>query len=193
MNLLGRNKSGEFCLVSISMRQDSYVVAVTYLHNDGNLRVRGGEWAEKSRDVAEFKARHVYSEKKKKKGYEEVSTDELPLAGWVHLAVDLDNYVSQDEMLEMIKNARLERYVEFSCVIGIEDRFDEDLEYLAIKDEEEDGFYYVYDRYGKKCHCHDSRFSRLELTERALEAHADDEYACPACEDSQYGCANCTS
>lgn len=57
-----------------------------------------------------------------------MSTEQLPPRGRVCLAADLDGYVSSEDMLEIVQRASLERYVEFSCVLRVEDSFDEALE-----------------------------------------------------------------
>jgi hypothetical protein len=170
MNELMRSiETGEFYLIGVRMTVDgNYEVLSHFLLADGTIRARGGASVHKSERHAKNKVRSMIRTKKKRE-YVCVDMAWLPRRAVKYLQADLDKYVTPEEMKRMVAEAALERYVEFDCVTGIEDRFDEGVEYLALADTEEDEFYYVYDRNGVKCHCHKSRFSRLEPTERAVE------------------------
>jgi len=169
MNLLAMNDDGHFYLASVWVEVDGkYVVSATYLLPDGTRRAEGGRYEFELKDSAVDKCRRLMRAKRRIKGYNQVGLDRLPAPGRRFLKPELDEYVPPEQMLRMVSEAARERYVEFECVTGIEDRFDEGVEYLALQDEE-DGFYDVWDRFGVQCRCHESRFSRLEPTERAME------------------------
>jgi hypothetical protein len=179
MNALMRNKdSGEFYLIGVHMTPSGeYEVVSRYLHPDGSTRVKGGSTVCLTQDSAIKRVRSMIRMKKKKRLKEkrcfaEVDLRTLPEKALKYLQANLDEYIPPEEMQRLVEEAILERYVEFECAVGLEDRFDEGVEYLAIKDVEDEGFYYVYDRNGEQCHCHESRFSRLEPTERAQEVGA---------------------
>lgn len=175
MNLLARNEdTGHFYLVGVSMGVDGmFVASAVYLLPDGTRRAEGGSFRFDTKERAVEKCARLLRSKRRMKGFKErCDLDRLPEPGRRFLKPDLDNYIPPDEMLKMVDEGARERYVEFECVTGLEDRFDEGLEYLALADDDEDGFYDVWDRYGVPCRCHESRFSRLEPTERALELEA---------------------
>lgn len=170
MNFLALNGDSHFYLVGVSMDVDGmYVASAVYLLPDGTKRADGGRYRFRFKEQAVEKCRRLLRSKRRHKGFERCGLVLLPEAGRRFLKPDLDDYVPPDEMLRMVSEASREHYVEFECVTGIEDRFDEGLEYLALQDEDEPEFYDVWDRFGELCHCHESRFSRLEPTERALE------------------------
>jgi hypothetical protein len=77
--------------------------------------------------------------------------------------------VSNDEMLQSLKDALKERYVCFKDNSGLEDKFDLDVEYLAIH-LGDDEFIDVYNKYGEICTCMSTRFASVKKTEDCLEA-----------------------
>lgn len=174
--------------------QGTYAVETLYLHRNGSLRTKGGYIECDTKERAFVVAEHQMIVKRKKKGFERHDISKIPEEGKRYLSIDLDKYIPPEEMERIIVEASRENYVEFDCVVGIEAHFDEGLEYLALRSEEDDDYYLVYDRYGRQVECHKTRFSRCEPTERALEVGTPKiEYACPDCQDSDYGCASCTS
>ena len=84
------------------------------------------------------------------------------------MKVDLDRYVSHEEMWAIIRKSKRERYVEFDILTGLGDRFDAGIEYLSYVVMDEPELYDVMDNFGNSCRCHQSRFSRIEPTERAI-------------------------
>ena len=170
MNILAKNKSGHLYLMGIWMDPDgAYIVSTYHLHPNGSLRTKGGSSSFKDKESAINKCFRMLRIKQRTRGYYQVALSELPELSYSFLKPDVDKYLSSGDAEQMVKEALLERYVEFNCVAGIEERFDEDVEYLALQDELDKDFYYVWDRYGQQCHCHKERFSRLEKTERAIK------------------------
>jgi hypothetical protein len=107
---------------------------------------------------------------KKKLGYVLVDESEaLPSYLTPHLAPELSSFISEEEMWKLIESAKNERYVFFNNNIGLEDRFDLDMEYLGYVDIKDEDFIYVYDKFGEICSCSLSRFSKVVPTERTLE------------------------
>lgn len=169
MNFLIKDALKRFYLITTWVDIDgNYIVEALHLHENGSLRTRGGSYVFSTKDDALSKCMRMIGTKKRVRGFHQVNILELPRLGHVYLKPDIDTYVSPEEMAEMVKNAAIEYYVEFECAAGLEDRFDEGVEYLALKTEE-DGYYDVWDRWGEKCRCHKMRFSRLEITERAAQ------------------------
>lgn len=193
--------SKEYFLIGVSMTADGgYAVSTVYLTAEGTLRVKGAYNVFETKDAALRYCKDIMRTKKKRKGFKECSILDIPEKGRVYLKGDIDTYIPADEMIRIMDEARREFYVEFNCIAGIEERFDEGVEYLALQDLEDNEFFDVYDRYGQFCKCSNARFSRCEPTERAEEVlrlcgakPKDEEYCCPKCQDSLYGCANCTS
>jgi len=173
MNLVAKNKlSGEFYLLGITMNADGhYAVSTCHLYADGSLRTRGEVvFTFETKEQAVNKCKSMLRVKFNKRGFVSCSMLDVPPVGRRYLKPDVDTFVEPEEMLRLMDAARREYYVEFDCVDGIEDRFDEGLEYIAMKDLEDEEFFDVYDRYNEPCHCHISRFSRCQKTEIALEA-----------------------
>ena len=170
MNFLARNDKGEYFLLGIwRAGEASYQVVAIYLLRDGTKRADGGRYNFQSERAAIGKCYQQLNIKRRKKGFEKVELDQLPEPGKVFLKPDLWTFATPDELLEMAKHADQERYVWFNIVTGIEDRFDEGVEYLALQDLDEPDYYDVWDRFGVQCKCHESRFSEIRLTERAME------------------------
>ena len=171
MNLLACNPdTGEFYLLGIFMREDGrYGLTSVYLYPNGSFRTKGTEFWSDTKEQAIDKCRKLLRVKRKMKNYHTCGLSRLPVLGYRYLKPDLDKYVSPEEMLRMVDEAAREHYVEFECVVGIEDRFDEGVEYLGLRDPIDEEFYNVYDRNGETFQCHESRFSRTEPTERAVE------------------------
>ena len=190
---------GDFYLLGITMTTDGdYAVSAVYLNPDGSVRTYGCIETFTTKQAAIKHCKGSMRIKKKKKGYRRCSLLDIPKQGHASLKPDIDSYMKPEDMLALMEEARSEYYVEFGCVTGLEEQFDEAVEYLAFRDDEDPDFYDVYDRFGKLCQCHESRFSRCEPTERALEVAqlskpGDRDYVCAYCKDSTYGCANCTS
>ena len=170
MNFLSSNPdTGEFYLIGVFMREDGrYGVSAIYLHPDGSFRTKGGDFWFDTKPEAQNKCRDLQRVKRRMKNFHTTGIKSLPAKARRYLKADIDTYVSQEEMLQMIREAEREYYVEFECVAGIEGSFDEGVEYLALRDAEDQDFYDVYDRNGQLVTCCQQRFSRLEPTERAL-------------------------
>jgi hypothetical protein len=169
MNLATKAPDGEWYVIGVCMLgEGDWLTRTRCLYANGYLRVVGGEFHLPSREAAERKARELVKTKVKNAKHREVSISELPDVAADHLVVDAARWVSPEEMLRMVKNARNERYVVFSDVTGLTDRFDEGLEYIGMV--ENDEYLLVYDREGVLCPCHVSRFSEIRPTEDAIEA-----------------------
>ena len=170
MNIAAKNDNG-FCLIGISLTSGGlYQVLTTYLHSNGSFRTYGGKSHFQSRDEAEKASRRAMRRKIKHKSLEPCNLSEIPQEGRKYLKPDVDEYVSQDEMIQMMEEASREYYVVFSCVDGFESLFDEGVEYIALKDEDEDDedAFWVYDRFGDQVLCYRWRFSSVKPTERNI-------------------------
>lgn len=169
MNFLSKNpKTGEFYLSGVYKLMDgSYKITSIYLHSCGSLRTAGDIHFTETKLGAIRYCEKLHRTKAKMKGFISVGLEQLPENGRQHLKLDVDTYVSQEEMLRIVAEALREHYVKFDCVIGLEDRFDEDLEYLAIRDVDDEDLYDVYDRNGVLYMCNKYLFSSIVPTERA--------------------------
>lgn len=169
MNLVAIAPNGDWYLVVVMPGEyGSWITRAKCLHPTGMIRVVGGEFTFSERNEAERKARELIKTKVKKAKYVQASIGDLPNNAASHLVADAEKWISPEEMMEMIRRSRHERYVIFSDLTGLEDRFDAGLEYIGIM--ENDEYVSVYDREGQICECAVSRFSSIRPTEEALEA-----------------------
>jgi len=173
VNVASQNANGEYYIASIYVTTTGeYGVESVYLLRDGTKRADGGRWVYKNKAEAIKRVGRLMHTKKRMKGFHRIDLGNLPDRAKKFLRPNVDTYLPPDEMLRMVEEAIDERYVEFDCVTGLEERFDEGLEYLAQVDREDPDYLLVWDRNGIQCKCHKSRFSRIDKTERTLKVDA---------------------
>jgi len=80
-------------------------------------------------------------------------------------------WVSNQQMKNLLTAAKLERYVVFRDILGLEGRFDLGVEYLAFETDDEE-FLDVTDNFGETSLCMKSRFALVEMTEAGREVEA---------------------
>jgi len=171
MNLVAKNDE-EWFIIGVWMGTDGrYEVRSSYFYPDGKQRITWDVCHSLPLESAIKRAKSSLRFKIKKKNMTQVPLDELPSVLLPRLAPSLDSWVSPQDMLGMVISAKAERYVYFDIVDGIEDRFDEGLEYLGFVSDKDAEFVNVYDKFGELCNCHVSRFSAILETERAEEAN----------------------
>ena len=135
------------------------------LSADGTLIETGQEAYFATLSVAEKTCKSRAKHKEKIKGMVRMTVADLPENAYRHIEPDAENWVDPEEMMQLLLDAKKERYVFFSDVTGIEEYFQTNLEYLAYTTEDED-IYQVIDKYGIKRNCMVGRFSEVENTER---------------------------
>jgi len=87
-----------------------------------------------------------------------------------HLEVPPEMQVSPEELVLILRQAHLERYVVFGDNSGLEEYFDIGVQYLGF--EMEDKYTVkVFDRFGVLRECFTNRMSSVEPTERAVETN----------------------
>ena len=120
-----------------------------------------------SKKEAEKYAKKMAKVKAKMKNYERMEHDEVPDPVKKSFEVEPEMQISEQDMLDLMARCKKERYVVFKDVEGIEDRFDEGMEYLA-EETEDPTILKVYDIYGEPCQCYKYRFESVKLTEEAV-------------------------
>jgi hypothetical protein len=118
-----------------------------------------------TKEDAMRRCRQLAKTKMKMKDYETLPLERLPKTVQEHLEVPVEMQISPEEMVKLIAQAKLERYVVFEDVDGIEDYFNAGIEYIGYL--VEDDFLEVHDKFGDLRHCFASRMSSVRLTERA--------------------------
>lgn len=158
-----------YLLYCIHKMPDGYAVRSKQIADDG--RVSNIMDIEQYKLVTEARdrIRTLVKLKQERKGLSLVHFEDVPPFVFNHFENEETDIVSNDVMLAQIDAAKRERYVTFSDVTGIENRFDLDVQYLAL----DTGFKEtldVTDKFGEVCTCFMSRFSSVELTEDGKEA-----------------------
>jgi hypothetical protein len=164
------SQSQEHCIVSVKNVGGRYLVRGKRILPSGDVKVQGEDfWFDNLKD-ATTKCRDLAKIKMKKRGWKPVDLVELPKNVVQHLEVPPDMVVTPEEMVLILREIESERYVVFSNVFGLEDRFDLEVEYIGYEcDDGKNKFLKVFDKFGKLSSCFSDRFSSIVPTERALE------------------------
>ena len=157
--------TGDWYVVSVRKLTNMWAVRGKILNAAGGLTLICDERLFPSLESAKDACRKQVKRKKTMRKYVDANITDLPQAALVHLEPDSDSFVSAEEMVKMIKEAKQERYVWFKDVSGLEEYFRLGLEYLAYLTEDQN-IYTVIDEFGMRRDCLDSRFEKIEDTER---------------------------
>ena len=157
----------EYYLVSVKREDESFCALCKCVCVDGELRDLGGRFLFPTQRDAERKCRQLAKTKTKRRGFHEVDLPEIPLDVQEHLEVPVEMQISPQEMVKLITRSKMERYVVFKNLDGLDDYFDLGVEYLGY--EVDDGFLEVHDKFGDLRHCFASRMSSVVHTERCAE------------------------
>jgi hypothetical protein len=146
----------------------AWVAVGRHLNPDGSLILEGFRDSFETKSEAVKRAKQSAKIKCARRGFEnrQDNIERLPEFGHRWLVVDR-KWVSATEMVKMIRAARLERYVYFDDVNGIEEWFDKGVQYLGFLTSVDD-LMDVHDRFGEMRAVMVTRLARVELTE-ALE------------------------
>ena len=169
MNIPLRGRDGSYYIACVK-HNGVFVVVGKRLNTDGSLRELGQEFRFDSIEEAKKRCRSLAKMKVRKKGFVQIELDSLPLEAHRHLEIPTEMQLTPEELLALVREARLERYVVFKDVTGMEVYFDEGVEYLALIDESDPDFLIVFDRYGEKRNCRVDRMDLIRETEKAEEA-----------------------
>ena len=168
MNIVLKNEKEWYVISSWKNENGTFTVEGFYLAKDQKTFVRGNRIVVCNASQANQTTKKMRNMKIRKKGFRETSS-EVPQLILTLIERNKGERISEEEMLAMIAEAKRERYVTFDLTVGIEDRFDKGVEYIGYVSDEDHTVLSVYDKFGQPCDCHESRFSMVELTERARE------------------------
>jgi len=107
--------------------------------------------------------------KTRKFGWRKMELSKVPSTVKEYFVAPIESFISQEDMLELVKRMGRERYVFFSDNTGLEHIFDKGLEYVAYLSDDDDLLYVEADN-GEFHHCLSSRFCEIRKTEYAEEA-----------------------
>jgi hypothetical protein len=167
MNVATKSPDGHYYYV-FGVRRGGQGFGVVGKHVDS-----GGAWRQVSHEVfatrkeAEAKCRRLSNMKVKKRGFLPVEISHLPQAVQERLEPDLDMQLTPEDMVELLYRSKMERYVVFENLDGLEGFFDLGVEYLGYQVDGD--FLEVHDKFGELRVCFASRMSSVEPTERAVE------------------------
>jgi hypothetical protein len=172
MNFALKTEEKNNYIVTIQKMDDGYNVRSVVADDNGRLVCSAFKGVFDNEDEAKFRAKVLLKNKVKSRKWTPINVDELPDACAKYLAVPEDLFISQAELLELLKSAHKEVIVVFSDNVGLTENFDLDVEYVGFSTEDEN-IYKVYDKYGDLMNCFKTRLSIIGPTERALEAQSD--------------------
>lgn len=174
MNIALRNKTGEvYYIASIRRNNDVFNAFGNRYDQAGNITARGQQFPFSNQKEAEAKVKDLVKTKMKRKDLFPTSLELLPRPVMHHLVVPPEMQATPEEMVMILKKAQVERYVVFHDVSGMEEYFDEGVEYIGYILEDDEYIIKVYDRYGTLRDCFRQRMSEIKPTERALEASSE--------------------
>jgi len=122
-----------------------------------------------SKKEAEKKAKCLARNKMKCRGWSPVDLNHLPPAIVRFVEVPPEMRVTPEELVMMIHDAQLERYIVFENTSGLEEYFDAGVEYLGYETDDKN-VVKVFDRFGTLRDCFIQRVKLSYPTERAIEA-----------------------
>jgi predicted DNA-binding WGR domain protein len=155
-----------WCVLSVTKEPDGQFGAVsTFLDSEFRVTDKHVTFFSKRTDAERACCKKLRV--KKKHYYQE--TNDFPEEILPYLKVEVDNQISNKEALALIDEARRERYVVFKDCTGIEDCFDEGVEWIGYIDPNDDAFMEVMDRYGELRTVSIERLSSIDFTERTRE------------------------
>ena len=160
-------KRREYYLASVR-KDGGFVARGRRVSEDGRLLELCAPFAFASKAEAEARCGDLAKTKGKKKGYVPVPLEKLPPEVQAHLQAPPDMQLTPQEMVALLAESRLELYVVFADVAGMEAWFDVGVEYIGCETGDKD-FIRVYDRFGQPRECFRLRACSVKPTERAVE------------------------
>jgi len=166
-------KGDEYYIASLKVASnaDGYIAIGKRIRSDGRLIALGQPSYFPLKGLAERKIRDQIKIKIKRRGWIRVNLERLPVSVVKYLEVPTEMQVTPEELVMVLRNAQVERYVIFKDVVGLEDLFDAGVEYLGYVTEDEN-IIKVFDKFGVLRDCFTLRLLSSEWTERAIEAKA---------------------
>lgn len=172
MNIVLHNTKGdEYYIVSLKVGQNAggYLAIGKRVSNDGRLISIGQTSRFQDRKLAERRVRDQIKIKIKRRGWQRVNLESLPVKVVKYLEVPPEMQVTPEELVMVLRKAQAERYVIFKDVAGLEEYFDAGVEYLGYVTDDEHTIK-VFDRFGALRDCFINRLLSVDLTERAIES-----------------------
>jgi len=169
MNIALKKPDGrEYYLAVIRRLNGHYSAQGKCVLRDGKLRTFGRPFECESLGSAQRRCRQLAKLKMKRRGYKQIRLDQLPESVIPFLEPPPEMRLTQEELIELVKDTKRERYVVFEDTAGLEGYFDKGVEYLGHETKEE-GVLQVYDKFGELRHVFRERLASVEPTERCLE------------------------
>jgi len=173
MNIVLKNpKKQEYYVACVKRDGDVYIAMGKCVDVSGKLREFGTRFNFNTLEAAQKKCKELAKIKVKKRKYSDVPLVKVPEPIQEHLEVPPDMQLTPQEMVALIADARRERYVVFRDVDGMENYFDQGIEYIGYAHNEDSPdveCLEVYDRFGDLRHCLRSRMASINPTERCIE------------------------
>jgi hypothetical protein len=162
------NKS-EFYLAAVKRSGDIFTALSKRITNDGRMIATCSDFKYKTEKEAKKKVRDLIKIKMKKQDWNPIDLSLLPVQVIKFLEVPPEMQVTPEELVMILRDAQKERYFTFSDVAGLEEYFDAGIEYLGYETGDAQTFK-AFDRFGTLRECFIRRLSKIEPTERAIEA-----------------------
>lgn len=171
MNIVLQNlKDEDYYIATIKKVDDVFYAFGKRIHFDGKVVAICQRFPCASLREAEHKVRDLVKTKIKRRGWKPVDLESLPKEVVKFLEVPPEMQISPEEMVLILRGARLERYVRFWDVNGLEEFFDVGVEYIGFVLADDENIFKVFDRFGTLRDCFKQRMSHIDPTERAIEA-----------------------
>ena len=173
MNIVLTRKSDtnkvEFYLAAVKRSGDIFTAVSKRISNDGRLIAIGPGFKYEMEKEAKKKVRDLIKIKMKKQDWKPIDLSLLPVPVMKFLEVPPEMQVTPEELVMILRDAQKERYFTFSDVAGLEEYFDAGIEYIGYETGDAQTFK-AFDRFGTLRECFTRRLSKIEPTERAIEA-----------------------
>jgi len=169
MNIVLRRPDGnEYYVAAVRRDGDAYAVQGKCVSKQGKLRTLGRSFEAPTLTEARRRCRQLAKVKVRKRKYTQVELTRVPASVTHLLEVPPEMQLTPQEMLDLIRNSKQERYVVFSDTSGMEDYFDVGVQYLGYATDDE-GIFRVHDRFGDLRHVFRERLASVDDTERSAQ------------------------
>jgi hypothetical protein len=171
MNIVMQKPRGsEYYIACVQRDGDIYYAVGKCIRSNGVMREVGRRFPFAKQGDAIRKCKALAKMKERKRKYKNIPLGDVPEKVQQYLEVPVEMQVTPQEMVRLVTQAKLERYVIFEDVDGIEEFFDAGVEYIGFQVEGEPEYLEVHDKFGELRHCFVSRMSSVVPTERCIEA-----------------------
>lgn len=168
MNFVLKPKNqNQYTIYGVRRTADGFVVRSTTVNGNGQVVVSEDIDLLSTLEDANERARKIALTKAERKG--RILVENPPEFVRNHFDAEDAEWVTPQQMIDLLEAAKRERYVVFRNVDNLGDRFDLGVQYLAINFDDDDEAADVIDNFGKPCGCLKSRFASVELTEAGKE------------------------